>query len=196
MSIAKYKIIPNMIKKHSELFTNKKKVFGIRHGEAWHNVLYPIIGNKAYNDFNDTTLTVHGIYQCTETEPPTVDVVLVSPLMRTLQTASFMFPNTKKIALECLKEYPQHTDLCNKRSNTSFLTKIWPEINFEDLKEDSPWPSNVTGESNLKELMDIINESDYTSIAVVTHSTWLKYWLTGKTETEPELQHCVPYQLN
>ena len=186
-----------MIKKHSYLITNKKKVFGIRHGEAWHNVLYPLIGPKAYEEFNDTTLTVSGVRQCLETTPPKVNIVFVSPLMRTLQTASYMFPNTEKIALECLKEYPQHTELCNRRSETPILKQIWPEINFEDLKQEvAPWPSNVTRESNLKELMKIINKSDYTSIAVVTHSTWLKFWLTGKTEAEPELQHCVPYQLN
>jgi len=196
MLITKYKKNPTIIKKHSCLFTNKQ-VYGIRHGQALHNILYQFIGTKAYEEFNDTTLTTDGIRQCIETTPPNVDIVFVSPLMRTLQTASLMFPNKQKIALECLKEYPQYTDICNKRSKKSFLEKAWPEINFEDLKqEDSVWPDTDKHKLNLQRLVTIINKSNYNSIAVVTHSTWLKYWITGKVEPEPELQHCVPYQLN
>ena len=37
--------------------------------------------------------------------------------LRTLQTAALMYPDTATIALECLKEIPQHTEICNRRSS-------------------------------------------------------------------------------
>jgi len=42
--------------------------------------------------------------QAIEANVPPPDLVLVSPLTRTLQTATLMFPNVKVVALECLKE--------------------------------------------------------------------------------------------
>ena len=91
-----------------------KNLIGIRHGEALHNVVAKIYGNKVYKEFEDTTLTTNGMRQAIEANVPPPDLVLVSPLTRTLQTATLMFPNVKVVALECLKEYPQHTEICNR----------------------------------------------------------------------------------
>jgi hypothetical protein len=91
----------------------KKQVFGIRHGEAWHNILHSKLGDDAYNNFQDATLTTRGMSQASSnaTSMPAPDLILVSPLMRTLQTADIIWPNTPKVALECLQEYPQQTFL-------------------------------------------------------------------------------------
>ena len=56
------------------------------------------------NSFEDTTLTSNGMQQAMEADAPLVDVVLVSPLLRTLQTSTLMYPDTPTLALECLKE--------------------------------------------------------------------------------------------
>jgi len=81
-------------------------IIGIRHGEAIHNVLYDRIGTDAFTQFQDTSLTTQGMLQALEArrKVPRIDVVLVSPLMRTLQTASVIFPGVKMIAMDELME--------------------------------------------------------------------------------------------
>ena len=175
----------------------KKIVYGIRHAEAWHNILYESFGVKAYSMFQDTTLTARGMQQAANANKPDVEIVFVSPCMRTLQTASIMFPNTPKIALECLKEYPQENEICNQRSSKSFLQKCFSDINFNDLKtEHQEWPNTQrTPLENKKTIVSIINNRDESRIAVVSHSTWLKYYINGDLNGDPELEHCVAYKL-
>ena len=175
----------------------KKIVYGIRHAEAWHNILYESFGVKAYSMFQDTTLTARGMLQAANANKPDVEIVFVSPCMRTLQTASIMFPNTPKIALECLKEYPQENEICNQRSSKSFLQKCFSDINFNDLKkEHQEWPNTQrTPLENKKTIVSIINNRDESRIAVVSHSTWLKYYINGDLNGDPELEHCVAYKL-
>ena len=63
----------------------KKQVFGIRHGEAWHNILHSKLGDDAYNNFQDATLTTRGMSQASSnaTSMPAPDLILVSPLIVT-----------------------------------------------------------------------------------------------------------------
>lgn len=174
----------------------KKHVFGIRHGEAWHNILYSNFGEDAYNCFQDTTLTAKGMNQAAQNKLPVPDLILVSPLMRALQTANIMWPNTPKVALECLQEYPQKTQLINKRSHKYVLEELFPQVNFSDLKtEEGRWPRH-NPKRDIQRVKYIISTSSARTIGIVTHSTWLKYYLTGHLESEPELEHCKPYILD
>ena len=94
----------------------------IRHGESLHNVLFKQHGMKTFFDQNyyDTKLTELGYNQAirlgeTWEEIDKIDLVLVSSLTRTLQTAQNVFKdkNIKIISLDCLKEYPQGIVLIN-----------------------------------------------------------------------------------
>jgi len=177
--------------------TAHKLLYGIRHGQAWHNVLFNALGKKAYSEYEDTTLTVEGMRQAAEAIAPNVDLVFVSPLMRTLQTAQLMFPNTPQIALECLKEYPQHTDQCNRRSKTSFLTHLFPNVNFSDLDTESQsWPNDTDYDENVQIVKEMVMKASAERIAIVSHSSWLKYWMNGSVESLPELVHCQAYTLD
>ena len=174
----------------------KKVLYGIRHAEGWHNVLYDLIGSQAYSKYPDTSLTTEGMRQAAVAKAPEVDVVLVSPLMRTLQTANIMYPDTPQIALECLKEYPQEKDTSNRRSETSLLRRLFPKVDFSDLTdENQPWPNPVDAHENAQRVKEFITNTKAAHFAIVTHSTWLKYWMTGTCESEPELIHCHPYKL-
>lgn len=173
-----------------------KTLYGIRHGQAWHNVLFDTMGEKAYADYQDTSLTTKGMEQAATAESPDIDLVLVSPLIRTLQTAHIMFPNKPQIALECLKEYPQHTEICNKRSNATVLKRLFPRVDFSDLQtEQQSWPAPVDHEQNIGVIKNIIHASKQRRIAIVSHSSWLKYWINGSIESLPELKHCTAYPL-
>lgn len=174
-----------------------KNVIGIRHGEALHNVVGKIYGTKVYEQFEDTTLTTNGMRQAMEAIVPTPDLVLVSPLTRTLQTATLMFPGAKIVALECLKEYPQHTEICNRRSPISTISKLFPHVDFSDCQTNlQNWPNEPpTPADNINIFHNKLKTFNEDNIAVVTHSTWLKYFLTGKMEAFPEFEHCKSIKL-
>jgi len=175
----------------------QKALFGIRHGQAWHNILYEHFGDKAFSKYRDTSLTAYGMQQAVEARPPVVDIVFVSPCLRTLQTASLMFPKTKKVAIECLKEYPQEREICNRRSSKSVLQQCFPDIDFSDLPhEEQDWPNQkTTPAQNKKSIKAIVSMCPESKIALVTHSTWLKYYVNNDLTSEPELEHCVAYPL-
>jgi len=176
----------------------KKQVFGIRHGEAWHNILHSKLGDDAYNNFQDATLTTRGMSQASSnaTSMPAPDLILVSPLMRTLQTADIIWPNTPKVALECLQEYPQQTQIINKRSSKSILEGLFPQVDFSDLKtEEQKWPRH-NPERDMLRIKYIISNCSAHTICIVTHSTWLKFCLMGSLDSSPELEHCRPYILD
>ena len=92
-------------------------LYCIRHGEATHNVLYEKIGMKAFinNNYYDTKLTNKGFNQSIELgknweEKNKIELVIVSPLSRTLQTAINIFKDTnvKIVAYDFLKEYKSY----------------------------------------------------------------------------------------
>lgn len=84
-----------------------KLVHLIRHGQGAHNVAAALRGAEAYKDqtLRDASLDDVGVQQATQLGQwirdarMVVDVVLVSPLTRTLQTASYMFPEPRPAGL-------------------------------------------------------------------------------------------------
>jgi len=174
----------------------KHRMFGIRHGEALHNVVGAKYGPKVYEQFGDTTLTTKGMQQALEAHAPQVDVVLVSPLMRTLQTAAIMYPDTPTIALECLKEIPQHTEICNRRSSLSLLSRLFPKVDWSMITEEEQlWPEYISIALRKNQLREFVKSIPQQRVALVTHSSWLHYYTTGSVEPETELKHCFPYKL-
>ena len=135
--------------------------------------------------------------QAIEANVPPPELVLVSPLTRTLQTATLMFPNVKMVALECLKEYPQHTEICNRRSSILTIGKLFPHVDFSDCQTNMQnWPNSPpTPNDNINIFHTKLKTFNEDYVAVVTHSTWLKYFLTGRMDSVPELEHCKPIKL-
>ena len=132
-----------------------KKIFCIRHGQALHNVLFWEIGQKAYLKYRDTPLTAEGVKQSQLLGESyftlgnnNIDLIIVSPLLRTLQTATNIFcknledvPPCPMIALDCVMEYPQGLDKCNHRKSILELKYCFPKIDFSKIEydEDPVW---------------------------------------------------------
>ena len=131
--------------------THTKLVHFIRHAEGEHNVA----GEANYinylkMDYQDAQLSSLGVEQCTSLSrkidknfpllDEEVNLLVVSPLLRTLQTASLVFPHLIKkvdwIALDCIRE---QTGLhpCDQRKDISFRSKSYPSIDFSQIVEDS-----------------------------------------------------------
>ena len=67
-----------------------------------------------------------------------VDLVVVSPLQRAIQTALIVFNSTNRIrpniAVEkCRKTLGVHT--CDKRHNVSYLSTAFPSVNFTSITD-------------------------------------------------------------
>ena len=188
-----------------------KNVYCIRHGTAEHNVLFKEVGAKAYMMLRDSSLTELGQSESKLLgqqwiEKNNIELVIVSPLTRTLQTATNIFKdvNVKMISLDQVKEYPASYENINHRKDRSELViKYHPTVNFKHLPErDSLWHAETNEtleqlESRVKQVKDFILQRKETNIAIVSHTTYLAYFLYGKIDDyDNQLKHCFPYKLH
>lgn len=121
----------------------KKTIFCIRHGLALHNILFNHIGTDAYTKFRDTPLLHEGIFQAKKLndnwkELQDIELVIVSPCARTLDTAKHVFNNKNKtmIAKDFLVEYPLGEEICNYRKNKDQLEYLYPEVDFNEIENN------------------------------------------------------------
>lgn len=188
-----------------------KNVYCIRHGTAEHNVLFKEVGEKAYMMLRDSSLTELGQSESKLLgqhwiEKNNIELVIVSPLTRTLQTATNIFKdvNVKMISLDQVKEYPASYENINHRKDRSELVvKYHPTVNFKHLPEtDSLWHAETNEtleqlETRVKQVKDFILQRKENNIAIVSHTTYLAYFLYGKIDDyDNQLKHCFPYKLH
>lgn len=192
-----------------------KTLYCIRHGLAQHNLNYTKYGVKTFYDKNykDTRLVSQGIQQAKTlrnnwSNINDIELVLVSPLMRTLQTANILFKDKDIpiIALECVREFPMGLQTCNYRSSRREYETKFPHIDFSDLKTnyDELWfPER---EETIEELTIRIEKMvkwillrKETNIALVNHSSFIGQLKDKEIKllenNEKELLHCFPYKL-
>jgi len=184
-----------------------KNVYFVRHGYALHNKLFWEIGNNAYK-IRDTQLLAEGVEQAiklgeTWDNINNIELVVCSPLTRTLDTASLIFKDTnhKIIALDCLLEYPLGTDEnCNHRKNKSVLMTLYPHIDFSLLKDEHYHWSDI--EETIPELqkradtfIEWCKGRKEKEICAVSHSSYISNLIFNTIGDENnELQHCYPYK--
>jgi len=92
--------------------------------------------------FFDTKLTNLGLDQAEIAcrgfnEPDSIQLIIVSPLTRALQTATVIFPGKKLIAKEEIRERIG-THPCDKRRSVDVLTPEFPHVDFSELLPLSP----------------------------------------------------------
>lgn len=190
-----------------------KLLYLIRHGRALHNDNYLKYGEKTFYDsrYKDTRLTSIGHGQSiflnkNWKELHNIDLVLVSPLYRSLQTAENIFNgiNLPIIALEDLREYPYNSQTCNYRTNKITLENNFPSIDFNNIsvidekfniKETETMNSLDKRISNIK---NYIKNRKEEKICIVGHSIFLEKMKDNKIsfieKGEKELEHCYPYE--
>ena len=190
----------------------RKTLYCIRHGTSLHNVNFPRMGRKAYTEFHDTPLVDFGHLESLTfgkgwEEKNSIDLVVTSPLTRTLQTAKNIFvtrPHIPIIALDYLKEHPQSEELCNSRKDLSILKEEFPYIDFSNIttNKDTMFQKkkrdyNIELDNLHKRIVEFkswIKKRDESKIAVIGHSSFLGEMIFNKIGDESnELFHCHPY---
>ena len=193
----------------------RKLLYLIRHGLAIHNENFLKYGEKTFFDpkYVDTRLTEEGVQQSLQLGKAwqnidDIELVLVSPLYRTLETAANIFKDKDVpiISLEELREYPIGRHTCNKRSSRDILMYDFPYINFDDIKgQDHLWKSDKGEDiSSLKKriynIKKYIQKRDEKIICIVSHTKFLekiKYDKISLMENgKSEIDHCFPYTMN
>ena len=191
-----------------------KTLYCIRHGTSEHNVRYKEVGAIAFHEKMDTKLVDSGIVESTNLgitwdKRDCIDLVIVSPLSRTLETCCNIFKNTSTniIVLDDLIEYPQHSEICNKRMNKSHIKQHYPIFDFSQLPEDRQWDSSKT--ETYKELKDrcngikkwILNRPEK-NICIVAHCSFLLAFMNDNITKEQiedicetGIKHCIPYKI-
>ena len=190
-----------------------KNLYLIRHGHSLHNELFHKIGVKAFRipQTIDSPLTNEGQLQSIELgqswqKKREIDLVLVSPLTRTLETAMNIFGDTDipMVSEEFLREYPIGEDTCNKRSSLTLLKNKYPRIDFNLISDqDTLWTSEYREtidelEQRLDKMVKYLQNRKEINIAIVGHSSYFGQFKDnhiGYIENgDEELKHCYPYE--
>ena len=177
-----------------------KHVYCIRHGKSTHNVDYQNRGIEAYTDpiHEDANLVPLGIQQAAKlssewNEKNNIDLIITSPLLRTMDTTVHIFKNTNKpvIVLDEVREFPLGSHITNKRKPKDYLEKVYPEFDLSNIPEEAAEMEKETID-NLKQRVNqtkkIIKSLNAKNIALVCHSSFLKEFL----ETDDNICHCEP----
>ena len=175
-----------------------KKIYLIRHAESEANAAVDL-DNPTY--YYDARITKRGERQALKTknilENIHFDTYICSPLTRTLQTFSIIFPDNKPIIEPLIREHLFHS--CDVGRQPSSLKKDFTSFDFSNLN-DFWWNNNMPinekkivkeNFNDIKNRLDKfklwLNKSNSNTIALVSHGTFLSQ-ITGYM-----LENCEHY---
>ena len=175
-----------------------RKIYLIRHAESEANAAVDL-DNPTY--YYDARITKRGESQALKAknvlENIHFDTYICSPLTRTLQTFSIIFPDNKPIIEPLIREHLFHS--CDVGRQPSSLKKDFTSFDFSNLN-DFWWNNNkpINEKKIVKENFNDIknrldkfklwlNKSNSNTIALVSHGTFLSQ-ITGYM-----LENCEHY---
>ncbi|KAK6543410.1 hypothetical protein TWF694_000157 [Orbilia ellipsospora] len=155
------------------------RVHIIRHGQALHNI------ERGY-PHRDSPLTTAGHLATKSIDLPAIpDLIIISPMSRTIQTAMNIFSgilDTVKVQIwPDLRE--SHDANCNKGLSRTELAAKFPRFDFGECQEEWDYPPHtVEGATiraervrrRLKELSKV-----YINIAIITHRGFIAFLTKG-----------------
>ena len=167
----------------------------IRHAEGEHNVVGELDHrNYLLPEYEDAVLSRKGLDQCNALASEVsrsenfkhIDLILVSPLRRTLQTATLTFPSfINKVPWYGIDSIREVTGMhpCDRRLPVSTTSKEFPHVSFEfitanedplyHLYKNSREPEEKVVE-RCEEFMRWVFQRDEQDILVITHSAFLR----------------------
>lgn len=180
-----------------------KEVYLIRHGQSTFNVLYDLNGVDPLD--YDAPLSELGIRQCAQARQEAiklgVDLVVVSPLTRALETAIELFGGDPVPITVSSIHIENLANSCDIGRNPTVLSKAFPMLDFKHL-EETWWYDGEKDERGVSvepEQVYLLRVSEFSrwitsrperSIAVVGHRTFF-HKLTGRRLDNCEIMKWV-----
>ena len=169
-----------------------KVVHLVRHGQGFHNVEAAVRGPAAYKDvrLTDARLDETGRRQAAtlgervRAARMIIDVVLVSPLTRTLETATLMFPPEVAplpfVAVEhCREAFGGHP--CDARRPARTLAREFPHVDFSGLGTDEDTWHDPDRRETVREVaqrcdqfLAVLRARPERNLVVVSHGVFLE----------------------
>jgi broad specificity phosphatase PhoE len=159
-------------------------IYIVRHGEALHNA------QRGY-PHRDPPLTKAGVHTTTRislaVQP---DLILISPMTRTIQTALNMFPFLAKkgpfeIPVQIWPDLREANNaICNKGLSRAEMQSKFPQFDFSECHEKWDYPEHTMENATLRaekvrrRLKDL--SMTYNTIAVITHRGIKAFLVKGK----------------
>ena len=183
--------------------TTKKTVYYMRHFEALHNILP--------NNYSipDPELSPLGQTQASDVidmikDIPSIDLIVCSPLSRTLQTYLLVFNNQRNLPLIVHPDLQEVcSEPCDVGSSVDDLKKKFPILSdeldtFERTFGDSGWldkinPENIYSPKQVKKRTErllhwLMNRSEK-HIFVISHNLFLRELLRSDNDPEIDLKN-------
>lgn len=151
----------------------------IRHGQSLHNV------DRSYNQ-RDPPLTEAGHETSKNIELLGIipDLILVSPMIRTLQTAINAFPDLQNKIRVWPDLREAHNAECNKGSSKKYVVAQFPQFDYSQCSDEWDYPLNTTenaiarAETVRKRLREL--SITHRNIVVITHRGFIAYLVQGE----------------
>ncbi|CAG9986484.1 unnamed protein product [Clonostachys byssicola] len=157
----------------------------LRHGEARHNVVKPY-------PYRDPSLTGDGIRQAEKVLlPAKPDLIIVSPMTRTIQTTLVAFrqflDESSAPAKTEVQIWPElreaHDAICNKGVGRAEIAAAFPQFDFSSCPEEWDYPphsvegATLRAETVRRRLMNL--SASYENIFLVTHRGLIAFLVEG-----------------
>ncbi|KAI0518299.1 histidine phosphatase superfamily [Xylaria bambusicola] len=154
----------------------------IRHGQALHNV------DRSY-PYRDPPLTDAGHEATQQIKIPAVpDLIVISPMTRTIQTAMNAFPSIASAPNETkVQIWPDlreaHDAICNKGISRAEISTKFPDLNFSECPEEWDHPphtiegATIRAETVRRRLKELSKE--YNNIVLITHRGFIAFLVKG-----------------
>jgi len=156
----------------------------IRHGQALHNVIRPY-------PYRDPPLTDIGEEAAKHIEVITPDLIVISPMTRTIQTAMIAFPSLIGAGVDPLQVevqiWPELREAyeaeCCKGLSRSAMTGKFPQLDFSRCSEEWDYEPHSVGDTVKR--AEVVRErllqlsKTYKNIAIVSHRGFLAYLVQG-----------------
>ncbi len=165
----------------------------IRHGEAKHNVMIRKGMNEEGRALHDPRLTAAGRKQArklaAKMSTRNVDLVIASPMKRTLQTALLIFPK-RNVPIIVNQDLAEHKCAqCNLGSKADVLENEFPQFDFSSLtKKWNHLESSYQFQMRVDDFNKVVSDKKVKAIAIVSHAGYIKR-LTGH-----KLKNCEVYE--
>eukprot|EP01039_Chlorochromonas_danica_P000222 gene222-238_t len=202
-----------------QVFPSKVKVVHfVRHAEGHHNVAGKKSPLKGFlrSDLEDAQITPKGVSQCQKLRDESKQIisgaqlVVTSPMHRTMQTASHSFPHlVGKVPWVAVEHLRERTGLhpCDRRRPISEHKKVYEHIDFGQIIEDKdPLFSQYLlreplskVEERARAFLEWLHSREENEIVVVSHSNFLRIlfqkvlcedWAEFEKNPQEKFQHC------